>query len=332
MGSTGLGVADVSSADDERIDSTRSTLVGFARSAAIRYSIILPKIKAANFFQPEDHIKNENISRSQKSLFGARFLGIAHTASIFGAGTVLFVLQEKALKRLEPETNGDFSRASPQVAAIAGGCGGFGYALCATLTHTWLGSQSRQRCWWLDSRSFLRRALPYTVPRDVGGFAVYFGVYAYSHRGLNDLLRARVQPSAPFTPAVMPTPPAVSAAERTPAPKDRMSVDASDAPSQHAPISFLGATSTAELAAALATIALSGALSGLCTYLWRTPFDTMYKQSVGWRDESAPLWSLRRFLRSPRGAKAVAVGAATWSVYEVADASLRYLAASASDL
>ena len=79
-----------------------------------------------------------------------------------------------------------------------------------------------------------------------------------------------------------------------------------------------------EKTAALGTIAASGAVSGFLTYLWRTPFDTLYKQSVGWRDPNAPLWSLDRFLRSPRGLKAVAVGAATWSAYELADAALRW--------
>ena len=53
----------------------------------------------------------------------------------------------------------------------------------------------------------------------------------------------------------------------------------------------------------------------------------MYKQSVGWRGGDVPLWSWRRFLSSPRGLKAVAIGAATWSAYEFADATLRALAA-----
>ena len=82
-----------------------------------------------------------------------------------------------------------------------------------------------------------------------------------------------------------------------------------------------------ELAGALSTIAISGALSGLCTYMWRTPWDTLYKQAIGWRDPTAPLWSFDRFLRSPRGLKAVGVGALTWSAYEIADAGLRSLAA-----
>ena len=67
-------------------------------------------------------------------------------------------------------------------------------------------------------------------------------------------------------------------------------------------------------------------MAGLLSYLWRSPLDTLYKRAVGWRDANEPLWSLRRFLSSPRGGKAVAIGAVTWSIYEVADAGIRALA------
>ena len=69
-------------------------------------------------------------------------------------------------------------------------------------------------------------------------------------------------------------------------------------------------------------------MAGLLSYLWRSPLDTLYKRAVGWRDANEPLWSLRRFLSSPRGGKAVAIGAVTWSIYEVADAGIRALAVS----
>lgn len=293
--------------DDQTIESTRSTLAAMIRSAIIRYSIVLPKIKAANFFQPEDHVKNEHI---KGSTFSSRTVGMAHTASIFGAGTVLFVLQERTLRKLEPETNGDFGRASPQAAAVAGGVGGLGYAVCATATHAWLGTETRKRQWWLDARSFFRRALPYTLPRDMGGFAVYFGVYAFSHKALLELFRGAAGSGVH------------AAAPSDPAPAD--GTDAAPMSSARQDFSLLSVSTSGELAGSLSAIATSGALSGLCTYMWRTPFDTMYKRSVGWRDENAPLWSFRRFLRSPRGVKAVVVGAATWSAYEVADASLRH--------
>jgi len=72
--------------------------------------------------------------------------------------------------------------------------------------------------------------------------------------------------------------------------------------------------------------ARSGGMAGLLSYLWRSPLDTLYKRAVGWRDANEPLWSVRRFLSSPRGGKAVTIGAITWSIYEVADAAIRALA------
>ena len=89
----------------------------------------------------------------------------------------------------------------------------------------------------------------------------------------------------------------------------------------------LHTSSTRELARGVAVATASGGASGLLTYLWRSPFDTMYKQAVGWRAADEPLWSFRRFLTSPRGGKAIAIGAVTWSAYEVADAGIRAVAA-----
>ena len=90
-----------------------------------------------------------------------------------------------------------------------------------------------------------------------------------------------------------------------------------------------GATPLGLLRNAGAT-AFSGGVSGLATYLWRSPWDTKFKRSVGWRGDDAPLWSWRRFLQSPRGLKAIGLGAATWSAYELADAVLRKLAGAAA--
>ena len=66
-------------------------------------------------------------------------------------------------------------------------------------------------------------------------------------------------------------------------------------------------------------IALSSAAgggAGLATYLWRSPWDTLFKVSLGMRAKETALVSARRFLTSPRGIKATAVGAATWGIYE----------------
>ena len=73
-------------------------------------------------------MKNTNI---HGSLQGARLVGLTHTASIFASGTLLFVVQERALRRLEPDSGGDFSSASPLASGLAGCCGGAAYGLQA---------------------------------------------------------------------------------------------------------------------------------------------------------------------------------------------------------
>ena len=337
--------------------SMRSTLVGLARSAAIRYSIMLPKLKAANFFQPEDHVSHKNM---HSSLQGARLVGLTHTASIFGSGTLLFVVQERALRLLEPSSGGDFGSASALSSALAGGCGGAAYGLAATATHAWLGTGALLTN--LKKWSFLARALPYTLPRDMGGFALYFGVYNLSHQTLSEKLApASASDAAAPVAAAAPTAAAGGAARAPPLPDAAADLEPARAPAA----GLLSASSPAELAGALTAIAVSGALSGLCTYIWRarpwpkrerprarrglgpdgltprmptcvawhagTPWDTLYKKAVGWRHAGAPLWSLDRFVRSPRGLKAVGIGALTWSAYELADAGLRYVAADSTD-
>ena len=272
---------------DDPEGSLRSILVGFARSAAIRYSILLPKVKAANFFQPEDHVAKDRI---HPSLSGIRLVGITHSASIFVSGTLLFLVQESVLKRIEPSSHGDFGRASPLASAAAGGAGGIAYGIGATWTHAWLGTGSLSLKKW----AFVLRALPFTLPRDAGGFALYFGIYSFVHRGLS----SRAIPSLQH--------PTAETLEKSNS-------------------ALLNAGTPTKLVSALTTIALSGACSGFGAYIWRTPWDTLYKRAMGWRDPDAPLWSFKRFLRSPRGLKAIGVGALTWSAYEVVDAGLRGL-------
>ena len=85
-------------------------------------------------------------------------------------------------------------------------------------------------------------------------------------------------------------------------------------------------TSASDILRGLLVAAGSGGVAGLATYAWRSPWDTLYKREVRWRAANAPLWSITRFVSSPRGLKAVLVGASTWAVYELADAALRKLA------
>ena len=144
----------------------------------------MPKFKAVAFLQPEDHVKKSRISHDMhpSSRSGQLFVSVTHNGSIFAAGCVLFLGQEFALRRLEPKSRGEFSLASPLNTAISGGFGGILYSLIATATAAWIGTkgksllsspEKRVRSW-----AFLRAALPYTVLRDCGGFALYFGSYA----------------------------------------------------------------------------------------------------------------------------------------------------------
>ena len=72
------------------------------------------------------------------------------------------------------------------------------------------------------------------------------------------------------------------------------------------------------MALATASVLVSGGLSGLVAFLWRSPFDTLLKRAVGWRPADGPLFSREGLLRGPRGLKAICIGAATWGAYELA--------------
>lgn len=310
-----------SSDDDWRVVATSA-----ARSLAIRYSILLPKVKAANFFQPEDHVSAKHIDGTLKTRMGGKLVGASHMASIFASGTVLFMAQEWALRRLEPESKGDFGKATPASSALAGAYGGAWYAVWATVTAAWLHTGGFFFLGHASAKlAFLRTALPYTLCRDAGGFGLYFGAYSFAHRALTAPAAEASAPPAAAAPGGDAAVTAAGARSTTPT-----------APAAPPAPSFLdaiwpGATPSELLKQAGAT-AVSGGLSGLCTYLWRSPWDTLYKRAVGWRAvDEAPLWSWQRFLKSPRGLKAIGIGAATWSAYELADAGLRSIARADDD-
>ena len=77
----------------------------------------------------------------------------------------------------------------------------------------------------------------------------------------------------------------------------------------------------------LATALIAGSTAGVATYVWRSPWDTLYKKSLGWRPLDAPLLSPARFLTSPRGLKAVGISGVTWMAYEAAVLAVRQLTA-----
>lgn len=107
----------------------RDLLTSAARTVAVRYSILFPKFKAVGWMQPEDHVSAKNIAKSAHTAsgLGHRFLNITHNASIFGAGMVLFIAQEKTLRKMAPESQGDFAEASTVATALSGAVGGASY-------------------------------------------------------------------------------------------------------------------------------------------------------------------------------------------------------------
>lgn len=282
--------ATTDAAADPGADPGAEIFAGGIRSVAIRYAIMMPKLKGAAIFQPEDHVSEKNIKNAWAKAL-PRFVGMAHTGSIFLSGTVLFVAHEQALRRIEPETKGDMRKASATSMALGGACGGLSYAVCATGTATWLGTASTSSSTISSSPwHFFRTAIRYTAVRDGAGFAVYFGSFRLAQEQLTSWLGAAIGDD------------------------DLEPVDMQTA-------------TPARVAGSIAVTAISGALSGLATYLVRSPFDTLYKQAIGWRPPDAPLWSFQRFLSSPRGLKSLGIGAITWSAYEVADVTLRAYAA-----
>ena len=263
-------------------------MVAATRTLAVRYAILFPKVKAAAFFQPEDHVSSRHIKNPMQK-GSPLFLKASHNASIFGCGAVLFLAQEHALRRLEPESSDSFSAASPSAVAVSGGVGGAAYSLCATTTAAWLGSTNMSldpscRAW-----TFLRRALPYTLSRDSGGFALYFGCYSFAHDALSRGLPMGRDDSS----------------------KGMAELD-------------LLTCSLGGISRALAVAATSGGLAGLVTYPWRS-HGTRLQAAVGWRPgRAAPARCGASWAAARR--ESGAIGAVTWSAYEVADAGLRALA------
>jgi hypothetical protein len=308
-------------------DDSRAVLTSVARTLAVRYAILMPKFKAVAFLQPEDHVSKKRIihdAHRRGSYSAQLFVSASHNAAIFASGAVLFLVQDRSLRTLEPQSRGDFSLASPFSTFFSGALGGMAYSLCATCTAAWVGTKGAsvilEREKRLRSWAFLRMALPYTLARDCGGFALYFGTYAFAQSAF--ARRLGVYGSC------------------TDAASEHKGAELSKRDGENGQVAFasghagaqtshklqLLTSSPGELARGVGAAAASGGLAGLLSYAWRSPLDTLYKRAVGWRAHDAPLWSLRRFLTSPRGGKAVLIGATTWSAFEIADAGVRALA------
>jgi hypothetical protein len=249
-------------ADPQNTDLVGSTVAAVARSTIIQKLVMLPKIKAAAFFQPEDHVKD--MKNKPNSKLWRTFYKTLTVGSIFTSGCAMFVTHDLVLHHLAHGESMDTTTATKS--AIAGAVGGTVYAVLATPVTAYVRAGARTFMPLVDG-------LLYTIPRDAGGYALYFGAYTFVRGYEVNLRQQNVEEENGSIRA------------------DTFAVD----------IAFAG---------------LAGAAAGMFSYLWRSPWDTLYKKRYGWRPADALLFDPKRFITSPRGVQAIATGAVTWMVYE----------------
>jgi hypothetical protein len=259
-------------------DSVGSVTAALARSILIRKVVLIPKLKAAALFQPEDHVRGTQIRadvilRHNTKTWARRNIGAAglnalHYGGIFGSGTLLFLGQEFALRSLTGARGDvDLDAAPPLQSGIAGCFGGALYSLSATPLANFLRAGQ-------PTLGTMVQGLHLTLLRDTAGFGLYFGVYTAVRGSL--------------------------------APYEGVSTNQITAGHYHA----------SDLVRRLLLSSFSGAAAAAASYTWRSPFDTWYKISIGNRPRNTPLLSWNRFVTSPRGLKAIVLGAVTWAAYE----------------
>ena len=280
-----------------------------ARSFLIGKLVLLPKLKlkAAGWFQPEDHASRVS-ARLAVTRFGRIGAWLLNYGGIYLSGVLLFEGHHFALRRLKRDfaIDEDAPEVEATMSALAGGFGGTLYALSATplVSLLRLGPRVAKETWRHWARRALAGPLPYTLARDVGGFSLYFGTYSALRSAGSALERAVGGGDSSNGPS-----PAATAASAEASADGRAGFDLQ--------LEMVG------LAATVSSALVSGSAAGVATYLWRSPWDTLYKQRMGWRDRNAPLLSPSRFITSPRGLKAVGISAGTWAVYELISAGVR---------
>jgi hypothetical protein len=280
-GDAGLKVAMAGDHGRHEDDQVGSVTAALARSIIIRKIILLPKLKAAALFQPEDHVRGAQIQRKSilrprrtQTSWARRNVGRAsltglHYGGIFASGTLLFVGQEQALRYLTGvKGDVDLDAAPPLLSGLAGCFGGALYSLSATPLANFLRATE-------PNFATLVRGLPVTLLRDTGGFGLYFAAYT--------LVRGTL------------------------APYEGVSTESITAGNYH----------ISDLVRRVSLSSFSGAAAAATSYLWRSPLDTWYKISIGARPSDTPLLSWNRFITSPRGVNAIVLGAATWATYEM---------------
>ena len=282
------GPATVASRHGRHEDDSAGTFWAvLARTWFIRKAIMLPKLKAAAWFQPEDHVSSHQVKVQRRLVgksWGMRVVGgvgmkAIHYGGIFGSGMLLFVGHDIALARLSGLGVDELEKAPPLQSAAAGAFGGALYSLTATPIANFLRNDAAigRRA----SLFTLAQGMHWTLLRDVGGFGLYFGAYTAAR---DACLRAGLDSAA----------------------------------SAHSIAHGEGhALTLAECARRTACASLSGGFAACFAYSWRSPLDTLYKINIGARAADTPLLSRDRFLSSPRGLRAITVGALTWGVYEM---------------
>ena len=257
------------------LDVYTSTIASLGRTVLIQKLILLPKLKAAAFFQPEDSLKKDDI----KLLKGSRVLSPTTLqwigrGGIFASGCLLFLGHDAALHILHKDKHFDIDNAPILSSFIAGAFGGSLYAAISTPILNIMRTK----------RSGIRSlfaGLKFTMTRDIGGFAIYFGSYTYL-RHLGHTYFETTGNNLDYS---------------------DMELSRDNDHLQHLPRS-------------IAISCFAGGGAGLATYIWRSPWDTLFKIRRGMRAQESALVSAKRFLNSPRGAKAVALGSVTWGLYE----------------
>lgn len=279
------------------------------------------KFKAARFFRPKDFVeediqflrKHPQLSAPHHAETRTRIAKVVNFVSIFGAGLLLFEGYAVALTWLEtygrkhpPTSSIDENTADARRSALAGSFGGLLYGLTATPmmsllrtggpydsayagpnTPTWTAYQK-----W--TREAIIRPLRYALPRDCGGFAIYFGTYTFLRNEFweSELIHTYFGLTLEG---------------------ERSGNDPSKAGEEWALWQQLGLT--------IGSALLAGSSAGVLTFFWRNPWDSLYKRQMGWENATThgTWWSSGvRFLRSPRGLQAVGISGITWAAYETA--------------
>ncbi|CAB9525130.1 expressed unknown protein [Seminavis robusta] len=265
------------------------------RSFLIGKILLIPKLKklkAAGMFQPEDHASRV----SHRTLrFGRIPSNALNYGGIYGSGVLLFEGHAWALRKLQA-AEADEETAPAEQSALAGSFGGFLYSITATPVVSLLRMPPYANQSLLEwSKMAILKPLQYTIIRDCGGFALFFGTYTFLRSKFNEY-HSSADSKHFCTP--------LEATDKYLRAHDDSAMDA---------LTNIG------------TALVSGAGAGVLTYLWRSPWDTLYKRSMGWRPVDAPLLSTARFLTSPRGLKAVVISGTTWAVYEAAILAVTFL-------